>query len=46
LFAINYETMEMLEWILVEVKHWNLLLKNLNELMLRQNVMKNMRSNH
>jgi hypothetical protein len=46
LFAINYETMEMLEWILVEVKHWNLLLKKLNELMLRQNVMKNMRSNH
>ncbi len=46
LFAINYETMQVLKWILVEVEHWNWLLKKLNELLLKQSIMKNMISSH
>jgi hypothetical protein len=46
LFAINYGTMPMLKWILTKVEHWNWLLKKSNELMLRQNIIKNMRSSH
>ncbi len=39
LLAINCGTMQVLKWILVEVKHLKWLLKKLNELMLRQKTM-------
>ncbi len=39
LLVINCGIMQVLKWILVEVKHFNWLLKKLNELMLRQKTM-------
>jgi hypothetical protein len=39
LLAINYGIMQVLKWILAEVKHLNWLLKKSNELMLKQRAM-------
>ncbi len=38
--VINCGTIQVLNWIMVEVEHWNWMLTNLNELMLRQIVIR------
>jgi hypothetical protein len=40
LITINYGTIQMLNWIVVEVEHRKWLLTKLNELMLKQSIIK------